>query len=195
MKTLRMPMQVYFSKSWTFSEIFGTLSYVRQWYETLFGILVQEKIEALPASHPAAAEAIDMVDTRDREWEDAFEPSDRPPARIYFVEMLIMSKNIQATITGNADFGGITFTGTCVSAIDRDTLVRRFGRHNSLEFSRTVGHEIAHILGLKHLERSRLPANIIHSEASSGRRPKFAVEPWQVDQARAFGLRKSYLKA
>jgi hypothetical protein len=188
-----MPLKVYFTKSWTFSEVFGTTSYVRQWFEDLFNIKIQESFERLPIGH--AAEAVDMTDTFDREWEQAFSPSAKPPLRVYFVEMLIMKKfSLRSVTTAEpGDFGGISFKKKNVAVLDREALVGRFGRHNSLEFARTMGHEVAHLLSLEHLRRGQVSPNLLSSVGTVGKRPRFAVQDWQVRKAREYGLSRRYL--
>ncbi len=194
MNLLTMPLEVYYTKSWTLSEVFGTLSYTRQWFEILFKIKIVENLKRLPHGH--AAEAVDMTDTAAKEWDDAFYPTPKPPLRVYFVEFLIMKKFSVHTATKAkpSDYGGIAFMGMNVAVIDRDTLVKRFGKHHSLECSRTMAHELGHLLGLKHLQRPSLTPNLLATEATSGKRPKFAVTDMQVNSARQYGLSRKYLK-
>ena len=183
---LRMPLSVLFASCWSKQEVYATTSYVKQVFQDLFGVTIQEDVERLP---PGEGEAINLRDPLEYHQLGGGEFR---AARCYFADSLLYYGFTAATVKGEPEDAGGATRGN-IAVLDGSVLLKRFGKGNAYQYAFTMGHELGHVLGLHHHDPPFTGPNLMCSEATHGKRPCWHVTPEQVERVRKYGQKSELL--
>ena len=137
---LSMPLKIYYTRSWTPSQIFGVMSYTTQILQDLMSIKMSVLTrERLPVGHPA--ESIEPHGDQDKIRKILRIHEPMPPARLWFVEEFKFPKGVLAP--GEKVYGvtpDFLTVRAGIAVISRKDHLDRDNTLDALKCSRTVAH-------------------------------------------------------
>jgi hypothetical protein len=178
-----MPLKIYYTKSWTPSQVFGVMSYARQYFQDLVSIKICVlSRERLSVGHPAESMDLGGDPIKHRKIFKGDEPM--PPAKLWLIDKFIYQKGEEKSYGATPIWLTEKATIKGVAIVNLEDHISRNKTLNALECSKTVLHELGHVLGWDHYHCDKLKPNLMCTMGDHKIQPAFSVNEKMIKIAR-----------